>query len=155
VLPPGSGAEDIEEAASEAFLAAFRSVERYDAGRAPLRTWLLMHAKYAALEHARKVRRWERPLPLQSDLGPPDPFEALAAKEERARGQDALAKLSPLDQEIVYRHYFLDEEIPRLAQALGLTRGAVDTRLWRARRTLRSLLGQTDNETRGGGHGAR
>ncbi len=155
MLPPGSAAEEIEEATSDAFLAAFRGVGRYDAGRAPLRTWLLMHAKYAALEHQRRTRRWERPLPLWRDLGPPDPFEAFAAKEERARVQDALAKLAPLDQEIIYRRYFLGEEITGLAQALGLTRRAVDTRLWRAWQTLRRLLGQRDDAKGGGERGAR
>ena len=155
VLAPGGTPEEIEEAASEAFLAAWNGASRFDPGRAPLRTWLLMHAKYAALEHARKSRRWERPLPLKREIGPPDPFEALAVKEERQKVQDALAQLPPLDREIVYRRYFLEEEITSLAKALGLTRRAVDMRLWRARQALRGLLGRRDEETGGGGRGAR
>lgn len=148
ILSAGTPAEAIEEASSQAFVAAWQDAERYDPGRAPLRTWVLMHAKYAALEQRRLAQRWARPLRAQRGLPPPDPFEALAAREERSEVQAALAKLPALDREIVYRRYFLEEDIDRLADDLGLSRGAVDSRLWRARNALRAML--TDQ---GGGEG--
>jgi RNA polymerase sigma-70 factor (ECF subfamily) len=142
VLAPASP-EDIEEVASQAFIAAWRTAPHYDPARAPLRTWLLMHAKYAALEHRRREARWARGAPSASSRPEDDPFEQIAAREERERVQDALSRLPALDREIVYRRYFLEEDIAVLAQDVGLTRGAVDKRLWRARGALREMLAAT------------
>ncbi len=140
VLPSGAPPEEIEEASSQAFIAAWKGARRYDPARAPLRTWLLMHAKYAALEHRRRAQRWSRALRSERGLSPPDPFEALAAQEQRSEVQAALAHLPMLDREIVYRRYFLEQDIDRMGKELGLSRGAVDNRLWRARNALRELL---------------
>lgn len=137
---PGLPREDVEEAAAETFLLAWNRVQRYDPARAPLRTWVLMHAKYAALEHLRRSQRWLRPTHPSPVETPSDPFDALATKEERERIQAAIAQLAEPDRDILYRRYFLDEDIGRIAHALGLSRMAVDSRLWRTRKALRSLL---------------
>lgn len=141
----GAGTEqDVEECASDVFHAAWRKIGQYDAARAPLVTWLLILAKYQALERRRAggspamapVREAE--VTLVSAV--PTPEEQLATAERRQEVQAALAQLPPLDRELVYRRYFLEERVDRLAEALGLTRQAADNRLWRARAALRAIL---------------
>lgn len=136
----GAPVADVEEAVADAFVAAWQHATRYDPSRGSLRTWLVMLARYAALEHKRRHRRWLCPPPA-ADVSPDasDPY-APGGLAERQRVQAALATLSPLDREIVYRRYFLDEDLDRLALSLGLSRHAVDNRLWRARRALRAEL---------------
>lgn len=156
VLGRGAAQQDVEEAAAEAFLSAWDGAQKYDPGRAPIHTWLLMHAKYAALEQRRRLRRWLRPGGAFTGAAPDDPLAVLAARDERRRIAAALNQLPDLDREIVYRRYFLDEDIGRLAASLGLSRGAVDNRLWRAKGVLRRLLSEDDAIAREGrGHRER
>lgn len=150
ILAGAGSPQDAEECASDAFHAAWRQVGHYDPSRAPLRTWLLMLAKYVALERRRQnVRRAEVEGPAQIPVGQsatePLPQEQLASGEERARLQTALQSLPTLDRVVVYRRYFLGESTRTLAESLGLSPQAVDNRLWRSRRQLRIALRQIDD----------
>lgn len=144
-------AQDIEECTSDAFHGAWQQIARFDPARAPLRTWILMLAKYQALE---RRRRLQPPLATvaQPEAGLPGPETELLAAEERQQVGAALAALSPLDRQLVYRRYYLDERVDTIARDLGLTRPAADNRLWRARATLRRLLGVSEEVA---DHGSR
>ncbi len=138
----GAGNEpDVEECASDVFYAAWQRVAQYDPERAPLRTWLLILAKYTALERRRGLLKHPDPMVDEELLSLEAPPEvALVKAEERQELQGALAQLAPIDRELVYRRYFLHERVEQVARALGLTRQAADNRLWRARKVLREIL---------------
>lgn len=145
ILAGAGSPQDVEECASDAFHAAWRQAQRFDPARAPLRTWLLMLAKYAALERRRQLIRQakvEAPALIRDTIpaATPHPGDALAEAEERGRLQAALRLLPTLDRDLIYRRHFLGEPTTVLAAAYGLSRQAVDNRLWRARRQLRALL---------------
>ncbi len=145
----GAGAQDVEDAAAEAFLAAWRHSAAYDPARAPVRAWLLMHARYSALEQRRRVGRAfgvVRLPEVPATSSPPD----LAPLERRQRVLSALTALSPVDRQIVYRRYYLDQDTAAIATVMGLTATAVDNRLHRARRRLRALLADVTNATEEG-----
>ena len=50
------------------------------------------------------------------------------------------ATLPDLDRYVLYRRYFKNASTEELATKTGLTRHAVDTHLWRARKSLRTSL---------------
>lgn len=134
---------DVEECVSDAFYAAWMRAEQYDPERAPLRTWLLIQAKYCALDRRRRGQRNAVVLSALAGTFPdpgPGPEERLATAEKRQELQEALAQLAPLDHQLVYRRYFLGERVEAIAADLGLTRQAADNRLWRARKALRAWL---------------
>lgn len=140
ILAGAGSAQDAEECTSDVFHAAWQRVGQYDPARAPLKTWLLILAKYQALERRRQLLR-QAGLPDAPEPAPlEEPQQALAEAEERQEIQKALDQLPPMDRELVYRRYFMDERVDDLARALGLTRQAADNRLWRARKALRQLL---------------
>jgi RNA polymerase sigma-70 factor (ECF subfamily) len=56
-------------------------------------------------------------------------------------------QLPPKYREPVVLHYFEDFAVPEIGQALGLSAGAVEVRLTRARQKLKRMLG-----TRGPAH---
>lgn len=144
----GTG-QDVEECVSDTFYACWLNARQFRPDRAPLRTWLLMQAKYAALGRRRRLARRRESPGLEDDHRPSldEPLdEALATSEERQHLQAALNSLPPLDRQLVYRRYFLEEKVADLAQAYGLTRQAADNHLWRARQTLRSALGLASEE---------
>lgn len=63
--------------------------------------------------------------------------------EENERREElllALATLPELDRYLIYQRYFKYASIEELAAKTGLTRHAIDTRLWRARKSLRGVL---------------
>jgi RNA polymerase sigma-70 factor, ECF subfamily len=144
ILAGAGRPEDVEECANDVFVAAWERIDRFDPARAPLRTWLLMLAKYEALRrrralgHGPEVGWLDEAQDLPGAEVPPE--EALARREERQAIQTALNELPPIEKQLVYRRYFLGERVDRLAAALGLTRQAADNRLWRARQFLREKL---------------
>lgn len=64
----------------------------------------------------------------------------LEQNERREELRLALATLPELDRYLVYQRYFKYASTEELATKTGLTRHAVDTRLWRARKSLRDAL---------------
>lgn len=144
VLAGAGTAQDVEECTGDVLYLAWERAAGFDPGRARLRTWLLMLAKYQALELRRRLMRQADTVPVAPEAAAPDPQDqpetALATREEREAVQQALDQLPPVEKELVYRRYFLGERVDAAAEALGLTRQAADNRLWRARKTLKGLL---------------
>src|SRR5438874_9361835 len=75
---------------------------------------------------------------------PPHPESSmehlLEQSERREELYQALATLPELDRQLIYLRYFKFASTEELAAKTGLTRHAVDTRLWRARKSLREAL---------------
>lgn len=125
--------EDVEEAAQETFLIAWRRLSTYRA-RAPFEHWLTrvcLNCCYAALK---KGRLEEAPLEREpSDPRVPDP--AAAMEVERL-----LRSLSPEDRFILL---LLDGEgwsVAEIAEQVGWSRVNIKVRAHRARKKLRRLL---------------
>ncbi|TMC20849.1 MAG: sigma-70 family RNA polymerase sigma factor [Chloroflexi bacterium] len=66
--------------------------------------------------------------------------------ERREELRQALATLPELDRYLIYQRYFKFASTEELATKTGLTRHAVDTRLWRARKNLREALKEYAHE---------
>ncbi len=92
----------------------------------------------------RNIFRWggpdsesRTPLPAYSEAS----MEQLIEQSERLEELSlALATLPELDRQLIYLRYFKYASTEELAAKTGLTRHAVDTRLWRARKSLREAL---------------
>jgi RNA polymerase sigma-70 factor (ECF subfamily) len=92
----------------------------------------------------RKKLRWagsdsesHTTLPAYSEAS----MEQLIEQSERLEElSHALATLPELDRQLIYLRYFKYASTEELAAKTGLTRHAVDTRLWRARKSLREAL---------------
>ncbi len=75
---------------------------------------------------------------------PPHPESSMENLIEQSERREelrlALATLPELDRYLIYQRYFKFASTEELAAKTGLTRHAVDTRLWRARKSLREAL---------------
>ena len=145
--------EDARDAVQEAFVNAFRAVDRFE-GQARLSTWLHRIVVNAALMRLRTRRR--KPEQSIEDLLPgflEDGHLERPASPWRETGPDALERqeLRELLQQKIqelpegYRNVLLLRDIEELdteetAEAMGISTGAVKTRLHRARQALRGLL---------------
>jgi RNA polymerase sigma factor (sigma-70 family) len=81
---------------------------------------------------------------------PPHPESSMESLLEQTERREelrlALATLPELDRYLVYQRYFKFASTEELAAKTGLTRHAVDTRLWRARKSLREALKEHAHE---------
>lgn len=145
--------EDARDAVQDAFLSAFRNIERFE-GQARLSTWLHRIVVNAALMRLRTRRR--RPETPIEELLPSfleDGHMARPAAPWRRTDADP-AELNQLRSLLLdkiqelpegYRNVLVLRDIEDLdteetAELMGLSTGAVKTRLHRARQALRALL---------------
>lgn len=134
-------AGEAEDAAQEAFLRAYKYLNRYDPERS-FATWLLSIASHYCIDQLRKRRLqtfsmddeqhdwWHPP-----DPGP-SPEASLVMDEKQAQVQQLLATLSKKDRAAVILHYWYDHSYEEIAESLSLSVSAVKSRLYRARRAL-------------------
>jgi RNA polymerase sigma-70 factor (ECF subfamily) len=130
VVHDATAAEDI---AQEAFLAAIRSLDRFDRRR-PFGPWLNRIVVNRAIDWARaRSLRKEAAVELDadavavSDMGAPEVSSSVYSDDVVA----ALKELSPEHRAVVVLRYLLDYTPGEIAKALGLPRGTVNSRLRR------------------------
>ena len=155
--------QDAEDLVQETLLRAWRARDRYDAGRASLRTWLYRIATNACLSALEGRRRrplpslvggpsddpgaplipareatWVQPLPdmlLGAERG--DPAEIVAARADLRLALVAALQLLPARQRaILILRDALDWSAAEVAAALDTTPAAVNSGLQRARARL-------------------
>lgn len=137
----------VEEVLQEVATAAVRqSAPIQDASK--VAPWLYRLAVHQVLQYRRKLGRRrklterfiEKVPPVDSDPGSPDPLEWLLADERRRLLREALARMGQRDVEILLLKYTENWSYHQIAEHLGLSHSAVETRLHRARARLRSEL---------------
>lgn len=141
---------DIEECVQDVFIDAWNKISEYDPGRGKLKTWLLILCKYKALSYKRRLSPQNRVFKIEDLKRESQQIEAsnveasFLAKEERQKIIEAIRSLPDLDRQIFLRVYILDESIEEVSKSLGLSRQAVDNRLWRGRKALRKYFKNTE-----------
>jgi RNA polymerase sigma-70 factor (ECF subfamily) len=146
------GRDAADELAAEVFRIAFEQRSRFRPLHASALPWLYGLATNLALKRWRGDSRRLRAL-AQVERGDGE-FDArldgaadrLTARAARARLLDALAGLPDGDRDVVVLFAWEDLSYEEIASALGIPVGTVRSRLNRARRTLRELLGDIGNE---------
>jgi RNA polymerase sigma-70 factor (ECF subfamily) len=132
-----------EDVVQEALLRAWRSREALAEGAA-VKPWLLTIVRR---EHARLYER-KRFVTVQVDelVGSESPELGVAEDQEVLNVRRAIFALDDDYREPLVMQVLLGHSTDDIATELGLTRGAVLTRLFRARQKLRQMLGLAENE---------
>ncbi len=130
--------EDAYEATEDVYLIAWRKLDAVPQGDKAL-AWLYAVARRVLANRLRKAARFVRmvgrtaQLPAEPD---PGPEHVVVRDAEHQAAIDALAGLSPRDQEVLRLAVW--DELPHaeIGALLGCSTGAVDVRLHRATRRL-------------------
>ncbi len=134
--------DEAEDVAQEAFVSAFRSLNRFDANR-ELRPWLIRIASNLAHNRRRSVGRYLRALRRIVMLSP-EPVTHIGEQTSQQWEADtlwqAVKRLNPAEQEVVYMRYFLDLSESEMVSALDVAPGTVKSRLHRAIGRLRAVV---------------
>lgn len=145
--------EDAHDAVQDAFLSAFRSIDRFE-GQSRLSTWLHRIVANAALMKLRTRRR--KPEKLIDDLLPgfledghlAEPASewqqlsdrALLRKELREQIRSSIEELPENHRNVLMLRDIEGFDTEETAELMGVSANAVKTRLHRARLALRGLL---------------
>ncbi|HXO98153.1 MAG TPA: RNA polymerase sigma factor [Chthoniobacterales bacterium] len=142
--------EDAEDAAQECFLSAFVHLKDFD-GRSQFATWLTRIAINAALMKLRKNRGarevpMDEPNPSFESVAQrefrddaPDPEEICSLRERKRIVKSAISGLRPRARNVVELFHLQEHSIRETAQILGISTGAVKTRMFHAKRALHRM----------------
>jgi RNA polymerase sigma-70 factor (ECF subfamily) len=136
-------ADEAHDVAQDTFVAALRSMDRFDVER-PLRPWLLQIAANKARNRRRSIGRYFNALKRtmrMAELEVAGP-EARPPRGDAEQLWQAVRRLGSQDQEIIYLRFFLDLSVAETADALGIAPGTVKSRLDRSLERLRYVVQQ-------------
>lgn len=129
-----------DDVAQDVFLAAYRSLARFDPARSSFSTWLFTIARNKAINAAKRRRQ----MLIGSFPEPQDPrvpSDDLMVQELHARLDRALARLPSHQRRAFVMAEFDDLPYETIAQIEAVRVGTVRSRINRAKAALRSLLG--------------
>ncbi len=135
-------AEDAEDVAQEAFIRAFRALDRFDTSR-PFRPWLLSITANLARNRRRSAGRYFAALRRLVQSEPESVTPARTRDPRRWEAEllwQAVRRLQRKDQEIIYLRFFLELSVAETAQTLDIAPGTVKSRLHRALARLRGVI---------------
>jgi len=134
-----------EDATSDVFLRACRSLASYDPAR-DFRNWLLAIASHHSIDLLRRrgvERRIFAGVPPEEAVLPapgPSPLARLLAEEDRQALDRAIEALPPKYRLPLLLRYYEDYDYAAIGEALGVSTQQVGTLLLRAKRRLRESL---------------
>jgi RNA polymerase sigma factor (sigma-70 family) len=137
-----------QDAVQEAFLAVWRSADRFLADRARASTWILTLVHRRAVDLVRREDR-RRAEPLERA---PEPAAPSSAEDDAALGferrivQEALLRLPPEQREALELGYYGGLTQSELAERLGQPLGTIKSRMFAGLARLRDLLAQAGLE---------
>jgi RNA polymerase sigma-70 factor (ECF subfamily) len=139
------GREDAEDAAQEVFIRVYRGLSGFG-GESSLSTWIFRIATNVAIARARRLRARPRASPLDEALSPPasgwDPADAAATEERREAVRRAVRLLPEKERAVAVLRGLEGLSFPEVARALGIGRPTAESRMARAKKRLRSMLGR-------------
>ncbi|GAA1530335.1 RNA polymerase sigma factor [Actinomadura kijaniata] len=140
------GTQAADDIVAETFEIAFRRRATYDPARSMARPWLYGIASTLIARHRRAEERHYRAL-RRTGVDPlPEPMaetvvSRVAAEQDERRLAGALARLSAGDRDVLLLFAWGGLGYDEIAEALSVPAGTVASRLNRARRKLRTVLG--------------
>jgi RNA polymerase sigma-70 factor (ECF subfamily) len=131
-----------DDVAQEAFVRAWRSLDRFDLDR-PFGPWVCRIAANLAVNHVRSPRAREEGLGegnAETPAAGPDPLGTVLDAEAKRVLDEAVAGLSPEQRAVFVLRTVEEMSYQEIAEALGISPGTVMSRLFRARERLVKTL---------------
>jgi RNA polymerase sigma-70 factor (ECF subfamily) len=130
---------DAEDVAQEAFIRAFKALDRFDVTRA-FRPWLLTITANLARNQRRSLGRYWAAVRRLAQGSPAPSFVAGGDSPDRQALWEAVRRLPPPDQEIIYLRFYLSLPEAESAVILNVAPGTVKSRQHRALARLRAVV---------------
>lgn len=145
------GRSEADDLFQDCWLAVMRRGRQYDPQK-PFRPWLFTVCLNLQRDRFRRARRWFKVLSgQQAEIQPPGrsegdaAVEAVAAGEESARLDTALARLDETLRLPLLLHYLCAMPLAQIADIMRLAEGTVKSRLARGRERMRCLMEENEH----------
>ena len=128
----------IEECINDTFVGAWENAKQFDGDPEDFRRWICTIAKFKAVDKQRTQMRVHPPsevADLQLEVEQSAEMEFMG-KETTREVLHMLSSLKELDRDIFIMKYFLEMKNEEIANHLGLTKAAVDNRLYRGKKIM-------------------
>lgn len=133
---------DIEACAADSICEFYLGFDSYDPEKGSIRSWLCVIARHNATDLLRRHARDDSALSPEEEIADlHTPEDEMIEAESRRELFAAIASLPDTDREIITDKYYLRMPSREIAESLGMTVSAVDTRAHRALKKLREALG--------------
>ncbi len=143
IAPILQNVQDQEDCLSEVAMRVWEKISMYDAQRGSWTTWLTAVARNGALNYKRKIPIHSRTTDIPANMPSPEStLEDTVIQQERMDAINrALQLLSPKERTLFYRKYYYFQSTTQIASEMGTTERAVEGKLYRLKKKLRSILG--------------
>ena len=137
ILGPLSNEGLLEECINDIFLSIWNNAGKFKGDAIQFKSWVAAISKFKAIDYYRKaVKIKETGMDsLEFPVRHTVEVEIIQAENEKEL-MDLIHTLKPVDQKIVIMRFFLGMHSSEIAESLGLSKSAVDSRIFRARKKL-------------------
>lgn len=132
---------DIDECISDIYMKVWNGIESYDASRGRLPTWLTAIARNTAINRMRRKSDGAGGMDDRIAGEALTPEELMLRQERKEQLSKAVSRLTTQERSIFYRKYYYLQSTAQVAAELGMSERAVEGRLYRLRKKLRSEMG--------------
>jgi RNA polymerase sigma-70 factor, ECF subfamily len=142
-----------EDAAQDAFVRAYRALDRYDPAQ-PFGAWVIGIARNHCIDLLRRRRHGELRFGDEAaelaaaESDSTEGIDALVIGERGAKVRAAIAALPEKYRLPILLAYYDDASYDEIAEALGLSRNHVGVLLLRGKQSLRKALAPSEEEAR-------
>lgn len=135
--------DDAEDVAQEAFIRAYRNLDRFK-DQYPLRPWLLRIATNLARNRKRSLGRYWAAITRfgrnQNEILQKPLEKTSARKYQSEMLWQAVKQLRKTDQDVIYLRFFMDLSVEETAQVLEIAPGTVKSRQHRSLNRLETVI---------------
>ncbi len=135
-----SNTTTVDECVNDVFLAVWQKSAQFEGNEVDFKRWIGVMTKYKAIDLYRQQKRRREHEVKQEDMTYfatiSEPQQLYLQKEERQEMLVTLSQLAETDRDIFIMKYYLEMDNSEIAEALELTKAAVDNRLYRGKKKL-------------------
>ncbi|MET0786019.1 MAG: sigma-70 family RNA polymerase sigma factor [Paenisporosarcina sp.] len=140
----GISKDAVDDCVNEVFLAVWQNSRQFKGEPEDFKKWVGMMTKYKAIDLFRKLKKQqtrEQGVDLLDQKAKGDDLqEQLVKKEENKELLLAISKLESIDRDIFMMKYYLQLSTNEIAEALNLSKAAVENRLYRGKKKLATTI---------------
>lgn len=137
---PDQKHSDIDECINDVFLTVWQNAHQFQGDLQDFKKWIGMITKYKAIDRYRQTKKQaerEQPdAPLEQSVNALPTDVSVLKREEKNAWLFAISQLGEVDRDIFIMKYYLGLTNSEIADNLGLSKAAVDNRLYRGKKLL-------------------
>lgn len=131
---------DVDECINDVFLSVWQNAHQFQGDTQDFKKWIGMITKYRAIDLYRQTEKQvaheQSDAPLEQKASALQTDLSVLKREEKNELLVAISQLKEIDRDIFMMKYYLELSNSEIADNLGLSKAAVDNRLYRGKKIL-------------------